>query len=409
MKKINNKYLQYIILLNILVLFGCSDDGGIHEDIAPELPETPKPIGEVFLEIPESAYYINKMSDGYFVSGRGFLDLNNDSRMEMYPLIATLNDSFKVQQLKFPLTKSSSDRIAIGAVEYDGSYYTFLCNIIDGINPKMNASIVKTDLEGNILWEKFLPQTLSIHSFTISKDNELIILGSNGYFMSDSYVPTYVLNVNLNGEIVYRRDFTIEENIHIGENIISEPGNFTFLAYQLFDMTIKPRFVKINESGSILINKIFDGYRRSYFYVNSTHLIQKNDGGFIFSHTPGSYIGNIYQATKYLKILTSSGEEIMKSDIEKACGYEIDIIENIIQTSDGFIYLLGSHNVQWGFGPWQICVLKFDNNGNYLASRKYDELGDKLGERIIETAEGDLLILTSGESLFKIDSDLSIL
>jgi hypothetical protein len=86
-------------------------------------------------------------------------------------------------------------------------------------------------------------------------------------------------------------------------------------------------------------------------------------------------------------------------------GEKFDIVESVVETSDGGFALAGktASNLSWGAGPTDMWLVKTDSNGNVEFSETYGGEGGDGTHSVIETSDGGFAL--AGGGLIKTDSN----
>jgi len=145
--------------------------------------------------------------------------------------------------------------------------------------------------------------------------------------------------------------------------------------------------LKTDSSGNLLWEKNFGGTDSDDGYS----VVETSDGGLVVTGHTLSF-GNSWQV--YLLKTNSTGDLLW----EKFFGGSSDEIgQCVIETLDGGLVVTGSTS---SFGNRQrVYLVKTDSNGNLLWEKNFGGTRDDLGYSVVETSDGGLVV-TGGTSSF---------
>jgi len=225
--------------------------------------------------------------------------------------------------------------------------------------------LIKTDSNGNILWDKkFGGEGYNIGlSLDITNDNGFIITGlCNNSDETDGY-DLWIIKTDGNGEIIWEKKYQNEiydfGRIDIQKTI---DGGYIIVGNINWDSSIcEIWLLKIDSNGEILWDKVFSDYAP---YQEAYAVRETNDGGFIIAGITGC---NGYGSDALIIKTDNQGEEIWVNNKELK-GYQY--IYSVEQTTDGGYIFTGYLYKDWPFSDIHyLWLIKADSNGNYPTSR----------------------------------------
>ncbi len=206
--------------------------------------------------------------------------------------------------------------------------------------------LIKTDLNGNILWEKAFGGT------------------GQEYFTS-------IVSTSNNGSLI--------------------AGSTNYYGAGLTDILL----IKLDSSGNIIWQKAYGGANHDGVYK----IIKTSDDGYILGGLTASFgVGGGYYGNDGLIIKIDNDGNILWA---KAYGINSgsESIRDIKETSDNNLIVTGYYNAG-GSGPeWEQWVLKLDSNGNVLWEKAlgFSSSADT-GQSIEESPDGKYLALSSSNN-----------
>ncbi|MCH8291074.1 hypothetical protein IH992_08255 [Candidatus Poribacteria bacterium] len=281
---------------------------------------------------------------------------------------------------------------------------------------RQQRALVKFDAEGNIVWQKTYPAAGngSIRGIDITRDGGIVATGyigsgQSGYqFISDDGQGT-ILKTDADGNLQWEKNLSaaphgmrvqeVTGGFAIGANVWVEQGgkNHQQVCLILTDTQGNEKFS--GTYGGADNDQVFD------FAVTS-------DGGYIFAGHTRSY-GVANWDFLLLKVSTDRKEQWHKT-FGQPRGYDARYIHDesygVKQTPDGGYVVTGGTGdeykyMAWGhpFGRsdlWLAYVVRTDHNGNLLWEGLYGDLeGNNAGEYINLTRDGGYVVFTDSDTV----------
>jgi len=249
----------------------------------------------------------------------------------------------------------------------------------------LNVYLIKTDINGNTLWEKTYGQTFSDAAWSVKQtaDGGFIITGFNSPpIITNSDV--YLIKTDAVGNLVWAKGFggtnidegfVVEQTADGGYVIIGRTGSFGAGSIDIY-------LIKTDNTGNLLWSKTFGGAGDDWGYS----LKQTNDGGYIITGYTNSFGTGDYDACL---IKTDSIGSLLWS--KTYGGINSDGGYSIKQTSDGGFIVSGGTG-SFGAGNSDSYLFKTDSNGVLLWSKTFGGAGGDGGGSVQQTIDGGFII-----------------
>lgn len=295
---------------------------------------------------------------------------------------------------------------------------------VSGVNHGLEDYwVIKLDAEGNIIWEKLLggSGTDYLQSILQLSDGGYLVSGHSNSSSSGNVSGTnrgssdyWVVRLDASGNIVWNKLMggaqsetepsiiaTADGNyILAGKTLSSISGDVTGTNHGNYDMWL----VKINDSGTILWNKLFGGSGADYH----RSLKLTSDNGFIVSgYTTSSANGDVSGTNNgsndywVIKLNASGNKEWDKI----LGGSGSDIVNSVIITNDGNYVLAGysnssnSGNVSMiSHGSYDYWIIKLDSSGTLIWENLFGGNGDEVPFSIFQNPDGSYTIFGYSEN-----------
>ena len=326
---------------------------------------------------------------------------------------AGYTNSFGSGQSDMFFTKTNSEGNEIWNQTFGNSGWESaksICNAIDGngyvaagyttsaISNTFDISVIKIDDAGDIVWEK----TFGGDGFDTA---ESICQTSDGYFVcgyTNSYGlgedDIYLIKLDINGDSLFTKTIGCEKS-DMGHSIkpISDGNYIISGSTGLYDIPIpgsdgrnrEVYLIKIDEDGTILAENtywIMDTHQNSF--DTGYDICEAIDGSFYIVGCTSQHFQELMDVC-LLKV-DSDLNEIWKTNLEidgfYDFGYSICEIE---QT--GNIAICGSYKSVQDLKANMFCML-LDYNGIEIEQEYFGNSGSECGNKIMQTADGSLII-----------------
>jgi hypothetical protein len=243
-------------------------------------------------------------------------------------------------------------------------------------------SLIKLNSFGNLQWNIIFGDYYYLKSVAQTPDRGYIACGTN------ENGPSFLLLHKLDslGNIQWVRAFRNSFYTTVGNSVaLTSTGGYVTCGYAQFFTSVQYGFIaKLDSVGNTLWSKQIDddcGSTNTGF--NS--VIQTNDSGFIMcGYQSCDSTGN----NLYVVKLDSSGN--LKWS-RKIIGPSNENGSQVIETSEGD-YLVVGQTYSFGAGNYDVYVIKLDHSGNLLWSKTYGTSAKEGGTSICKMNNGDYLI-----------------
>ena len=228
--------------------------------------------------------------------------------------------------------------------------------------------LVKTDSDGNQLWQKTLGGTSSDMGYSLQRatDGGYIIAGTTTSYGA-GYSDVYLVKTDSDGEMRwqktfggsdYERGYSAQQTSDGGYIIAGTTYSYGSGGYDVY-------LVKTNSDGDQLWQKTFGGgYVNDYGYS----VQQTSDGGYIIAgYTYGGGGAN------YLVKTNSDGELMWDKTVGGGSDYEWG--EPVQQTPDGGFIIAGSTD-PYGYGSADVYLVKTNSGGETLWEKRFGDPSD---------------------------------
>ena len=249
----------------------------------------------------------------------------------------------------------------------DGGY-VIVGNSTDAESGFNDVYVIKTDSDGNSIWEKKIssPSKRSGQDILQTTDNGFIIAGtSNNPGNTGNSDALLLLKIDFQGNLLWEK--TLGSSASDGGFTISEAADGNILVGGFYDFQLsgtKPYLIKMDPSGEVLWERYDAGY-----LLFATAVQKTSDGGIIWggmdSYSTGNWRGAV---TK-----TDANGVVEWTTRFPGTGTYFNSIECIRPTSDGGYIMCGQSDESGMSYPVRrhIVVRKLDVQGNKLWEKQY--------------------------------------
>ncbi|KYK24046.1 hypothetical protein AYK21_06135 [Thermoplasmatales archaeon SG8-52-2] len=245
-----------------------------------------------------------------------------------------------------------------------------------------DAWLIKTDSEGNEVWNKTYGGTLDDDVLCVieTRNGGYAIAGYSEY--SQGKYELWILKTYNNGTEEWSKKYRKGDTV-FGFCIIEIEHGYVVVSKAEDDVWL----LGIDENGIIVWNNTFGGAKPDW----GLEVIQDDYGdyvivGYTFSFGHGD-------ADIWLIKANETGEELWNKTFGGG-GY--DTAGDVIQTYDGGYAITGGITTSNGWRHF--CLIKTDENGSELWTKIYIINDFEVGSSLIQTVEGDYLIVGSTDS-----------
>jgi hypothetical protein len=273
-----------------------------------------------------------------------------------------------------------------------------------------NFIFLKPDINGNILWQKYISNIegneMILSHMSINPTGD--ILSTGGYYPSND-VNSFVLSVNNCGEIVWCKTITIS-NENYGKFVFSLPNeNMLLLTYNASEYPgiDRTQLWEIDSEGNIIwMKQVLPGMQTYFQDSEFTQMCLTSDGGSLmagYTYYPYDTINNPYDALLQPCLVKCNNEGEMQwvyPPLSGADTTKFGFFTSCTQIGNTY-YAAGSHyqlGTEFFLRP---LVARFDLNGNLLsynytpADSMYHEL-----TQVVSATDTSLLLISAANTVF---------
>ena len=251
--------------------------------------------------------------------------------------------------------------------------------------------LIKTDADGNKLWEKFFGGNMvdSPLAIKLTPDGGYIILGYTESLGAGRF-DFWLIKTDAEGNEIWDRTYGGLDDDWSNDILLTDDGGYILLgrtvSYGVGDTDIW--LIKTDAEG----NEIWDRTYGTSQYDYGESIKQTFDGGFIIL---GTIRANGIQRGDFWLIKTDAeGNEIWERTYGgngEERGYSVE------QTSDGG-YVITGYTQEFVIGESDIVVIKTDSDGNVIWGRSVGGSKNDYGECVHQTPDGRIAVLSNTDS-----------
>ncbi|WP_367391959.1 T9SS type A sorting domain-containing protein [Lewinella sp. LCG006] len=231
-----------------------------------------------------------------------------------------------------------------------------------------NTWLVKTDIEGTLLWQKafggdYTDTGYSVHE---TSDNGYLVAGVRGRFdpFGGNVADAYALKTNSDGDTLWTFLWEVGPDSRASFDAVTEVNDSTYILAGTTDAEInggppKSILVALNSDGDQLWEKMYEPY--SYTYT----MIPTREEGYCI----GGFYGVLGGFVEPLLIVADIQGDMIWTKRGTELGIGLGTVTSVIQDENNNYLVLG--NTQ-SSDP-DVFVSKLDVNGNLLWSRRYGD------------------------------------
>jgi len=251
--------------------------------------------------------------------------------------------------------------------------------------------LVKTDANGNSIWEHIYPANAGAGLYEVhqTSDGGYVVVGGISPSMGEGYI--YLIKTDANGDTIWSRTYG-GENLDAGESVQQTlDGGYIITGYSYYyegvNLISYIFLMKTDANGDSLWMRTYD-----YIYGKGRSVLQNQDGDYIIAGhcwEEGAYYGDVYL------IKTDQDGDTLWT--RKHGGAYNDAGRSIQQTYNGG-YIITGGSCPMGNQNKDVYLIKTDENGDTLWTRTYGGGEDDNGYCVDQTTDGGYVITGRTES-----------
>jgi hypothetical protein len=281
--------------------------------------------------------------------------------------------------------------------------------------------LIKTDLTGNFLWQKFLGGSNSdagVRIFPTQDGNYLIAGGSvssDGDISNDPYPQSddyWIIKINGNGSIIWDRILGGNGKDQIRNGTLTTDGGFVALGYTssddgdishyygAYDMWM----IKLNANGE----KVWDFTIGTSWFDDSQAIIQTSEGGYLIGGSSIIESGGNIDCTPF-----NNNSEVVVFKLDSNAniqwqhcygGSGNDGVADFIELKDGYLIAAQGESADGDLtgsgwhGDMDVWLIKVDFNGNIIWQKCFGGSDYDYPSRIFKTSDSTLIIFGTTRS-----------
>lgn len=257
-----------------------------------------------------------------------------------------------------------------------------------GLNTKFDSYIIKTDKDGNKVWEKtfdLFGMNENDIGFSVQQttDGGYMLGGMTSAYISSKYRDAFLLKTDAYGNKLWEKKYGGDEDEDTRSAQQTSDGGYIIAGTTMSFNSTRPEdeniyIVKTDENGNKLWERAIDAFDK-HEQDEADDIQQTSDGGYIIAGGMSSISRGVYA---YLLKIDANGNKVW----EKTYGNYAGKLVSVQQTSDGGYVATGSIGARQGTG---VYLLKTDVNGNKIWEKVFRQ-----NETVQQTPDGRILAIS---------------
>jgi hypothetical protein len=261
--------------------------------------------------------------------------------------------------------------------------------------------LIKTDKFGNIEWDKTFGGTENDKGWTVqqTKDGGYAVIGTTSSFGSGICHDAYFIKTDINGNKLWEKTYGSEDTVDCGLSFKeTADGGYLIIGSWNTGFFGDAWLIKTDSNGNMIWDRTFGGADLEYGYS----VLQTNDLGFIFTCLTYSYGAGDCDA--WLIKTDSDGNMIWNRTFG---GEGFDDCYSLIASDDGGYTLVGATDSYDSNGD--VWLVKTDDEGYEQWNKTYGGNEMDCGTFLHQTNDGGYIILGGTESFGAGDEDFYLI
>lgn len=270
-----------------------------------------------------------------------------------------------------PLWEQKLDHYSSGNAAYrvietrDGGYLVAGTYKLEDGKPIDKLYLIRLDASGQVLWHKAVEDGPFHHTpvAIVETDDGSFMIAGRGMFSASAYEKGYILKVDSNGEKLWYRDYRFIGSEFFADMIPASDGGYIVIGgigypdYEPGDEDAM-LMMKLDEQGDIVWSRPFqepNTKRRAFSIISS------DDGGYLVGNRKKTKQGEV-------TILTKTDVNGQPEWEKTYTAPSPESFRSLVRTKDGYALLGTSMLGESSGGKWEYAIVTFDVNGVLTSS-----------------------------------------
>jgi len=288
-----------------------------------------------------------------------------------------------------------SERALSGLETLDGNY--LIAGRIKDTRRAPHVYLTLLDKEGNFIWSSIIPTKTPDEFTSIIQTNDGYLI--SGYNIEEDMIDTdaLLIKTDLEGELLWRKTFGGPYSAEMIESIAETiDGNYVLVGTEEYDWASRSTdtdhvtniiLYLVDSGGNVFWDKEICGWK----CYKGNSVVQTCDGGFIIAGSCSVRGQNRYDG---LLVKTDENGDVFWSRTFGGSGD--DIFNDVIQTQNGGYLVVGSTESFGARDSENVYIVKTDGYGNQVWNKTYGKGNHEYGICIRQTLDGGFIISGSG-------------
>ncbi|MCP3932392.1 MAG: hypothetical protein GY705_25255 [Bacteroidetes bacterium] len=314
--------------------------------------------------------------------------------INLQPIVLKISSQYEISWLKFlDLDEKQIYRQNDIITTIDGQYL-FLSYSDYNKDNEYDLDLTKLSIEGEVIWNKRIGEALKSErgkSIIQLPNQDYIILSrmTEGDFSSLTQGNLYLSRIGEDGTVKWSKTIVetgVSEAVQLLLDI--EDQSFFVLSKQMSDLVLidQPMVHKVDFDGNVLWEKVIETPGEIWFHSGC---IIRNENENLVIAISGNHSARDSDYDVILIEMDTDGNELWRNSYG---GENIEIAECLIQTLDGQ-YVLLSNTSSYGNGGLDVMLVKISETGEELWKKIYGSPSSDQGSDMVENNNGELIIV----------------
>lgn len=254
-------------------------------------------------------------------------------------------------------------------------------------------SLVRTDQNGNPLWERIYRDTGFGYSLALTQDH--------GFIMAGTHPGSFILvKTDSLGNLQWRRSLRVDVSLDGGRVIQTQDGGYAICGRSYYEQNMY--LMRADRDGNLLWGRSYGGTGNDF----AESVAETPEGGFLLAGSSNSYNDGLY---RLIVVKTDAAGNPLWTNSYGQCSLDAGNAMGSIQVLPGNSYLL-TGAVSWtANGPLDALLVKIDSTGAVIWSRTYGGAENENAQDAHLTPDGGFVVVGYTESFGAAAEDIWIL